>query len=92
MVTLQGASIGSLKIRLSQFGFDETNCIVLDGSGSSSMRVIDKKIMNWMLIWVQNPTFSILLRTQTGTTLFQINMYTFYRERPIYVQKNFYVQ
>ncbi|MEY8351227.1 hypothetical protein AALF16_23705 [Bacillus cereus] len=43
MVTLQGTSIGSLKIRLSQFGFDETNCIVLDGSGSSSMRVIDKK-------------------------------------------------
>ncbi|MEH6986113.1 hypothetical protein, partial [Priestia megaterium] len=47
MITLEGVSIEGLKSRLKKLGFDETNCIILDSSGSSSMRVYDKDNEKW---------------------------------------------
>ncbi|WP_410982972.1 hypothetical protein [Bacillus cereus] len=49
MITLEGVSIEGLRYRLKELGFDEENCIILDGSGSSSMRVFDKKINDWVV-------------------------------------------
>ncbi|MCP1122722.1 hypothetical protein NKR74_05095 [Bacillus sp. 3103sda1] len=58
MITLEGVSIKGMETRLKELGFDKNNIILLDGSGSSSMRVYDKKINDWVVDIGTEPSFS----------------------------------